>query len=600
MALPRSEATEPSAPATGGLAADERLPLSTKLVFGLPSIAGAAIAIPIGVHMPKFYSDVVLVPLGWIAIGIAIARALDAITDPMMGWLSDRTKSRWGRRKPWIALGVPLCAISLVALWTPPEGIERVSAALWFGCAFIAYYLFHTIYDIPHYGLGAELTLDYNERSSLFGIRAGFIMAGVLLGTLLPGILDNQGLQERQVFFIVSLLFAVMLVASYGLLLARIRERPDFVARKSNPLVPGVRRAMRNRPFRILLATYVIGSITGAIPGTFMPYYTQYVLEVENYARWLTYFLAAYFASGFLFLPAWMWAAQRFGKREIWLAGFFIGIVGGSTLFFMGPGDEVLVFGLLIFTGSTFGMGQFIGASMQADFIDYDELHTGKRREAQYGAFWSIATKLIVIPGAAIPLAFLASQGYEPNQVQSDDVKLWIAGIFAFGPATFSLFAFFVARLYPISAKVHEDIRLGIRAHESDRDALDPLTGEPLSPPRPGVSDDLAWRLDYFSRRELNALANGRTRWVLRWVMSKTGGLLGATILAWGLALNQILSSGEQLTHVENMAITLLIVAGGILLSLCLFQVLRLGTARRVATDPVAPDLVRAHIEALW
>jgi GPH family glycoside/pentoside/hexuronide:cation symporter len=600
MAQPKSESTEPSAPSTPEVLVDERLPLSTKLTFGLPSIAGAAIAIPIAVHMPKFYADEVLVPLGWIAIGIAIARALDAITDPMMGWLSDRTKTRWGRRKPWIALGVPLCALALVALWTPPEGIERASAAVWFGCAFIAYYLFHTIYDIPHYGLGAELTLDYNERTSLFGIRAGFIMVGVLLGTLLPGLLDNRGLGQRQVFFLVSSGFAVLLVASYGLLLARIRERPEFVARASNPLVPGVRRALRNRPFRILLLTYVVGSITGAIPGTFMPFYTQYVLEVENYALWLTYFLAAYFASGFLFLPVWVAAARRFGKLEVWLASFGIGIVGGSSLYFMGPGDELLVFGLLVFTGSTFGLGQFLGASMQADVIDYDELHTGKRREAQYGAFWSIATKLIVIPGAAIPLAFLGSQGYVPNQVQSDEVKFWIAAIFAFGPASFSLLALFIARLYPISARVHAEIRLGIRTHDRGEDALDPLTGELLGPPRPGVGDDLAWRLDHFSRRELEALAARRTGWVLGWVALKAVGLLAATTLAWGLALNQILSSGEQLTDVENMVITLLIVGGGILLSLFLFQATRLGTARRAGSAPVDPALVRAHIDALW
>jgi GPH family glycoside/pentoside/hexuronide:cation symporter len=195
--------------------ASERVPLRTKLAFGLPSIAGAAIAIPISVHMPKFYADDVLVPLGWIAVGIALARALDAITDPAMGWLSDHTRSRWGRRKPWIAVGVPLCAISLVALFTPPESLDASRAAVWFGVTFIAYFLLHTVYDIPHYGLGAELTLDYNERTSLFGVRSAFILIGV-----------------------VSVYFAVLLVAFYALMLVAVHERPEFASRGSNPLVP--------------------------------------------------------------------------------------------------------------------------------------------------------------------------------------------------------------------------------------------------------------------------------------------------------------------------------------------------------------------------
>lgn len=206
----------------------ERVPLQTMLAFGLPSIAGAAISIPISVHMPKFYADEVLVPLGWIAVGIALARALDAITDPAMGWLSDRTRSRWGRRKPWIAIGAPLCALALVALFTPPASLDANQAAVWFAITFIAYFLFHTVYDIPHYGLGAELTLDYNERTRLFGVRAAFILAGVVIGTVMPGVLEGAGVEDaRTVFFAMSVFFAILLVVSYALMLRFVSERPE-------------------------------------------------------------------------------------------------------------------------------------------------------------------------------------------------------------------------------------------------------------------------------------------------------------------------------------------------------------------------------------
>src|SRR5262245_66085187 len=93
----------------------ERLPRSLLLLYGAPSFAGAAMLVPIYIHLPKFYSDVIGVPLGYLAIAIAAARALDALSDPVVGWLSDRTRSRWGRRRPFIALGSPFCALAFYA-----------------------------------------------------------------------------------------------------------------------------------------------------------------------------------------------------------------------------------------------------------------------------------------------------------------------------------------------------------------------------------------------------------------------------------------------------------------------------------------------------
>ena len=118
-ALPQPAATVPS-PGTAPPVASERVALGMTLAYGFPNIAGAAMLVPILIHMPKFYADVVLVPLGYLAIAIAVARALDALSDPFVGWLSDRTRSRWGRRRPYMAIGAPLCAVAFCALFSPP------------------------------------------------------------------------------------------------------------------------------------------------------------------------------------------------------------------------------------------------------------------------------------------------------------------------------------------------------------------------------------------------------------------------------------------------------------------------------------------------
>src|SRR5512144_1298024 len=108
----------------------ERVALGTLVLYGAPSFAGPAMLVPILNHMPKFYSDVVLAPLGYMAIAIAVARALHALRDPLFGWLSDRVKTRLGRRRPFIIVFAPLCALAFWALFTPPASLTRGTAAL--------------------------------------------------------------------------------------------------------------------------------------------------------------------------------------------------------------------------------------------------------------------------------------------------------------------------------------------------------------------------------------------------------------------------------------------------------------------------------------
>ncbi len=257
----------------------EKLPLGIKLAYGMPNVAGAAMVIPIGIHMNIFYSDVVGVPLGMIALAVAVARAFDAITDPLMGWLTDRTNTRWGRRLPWMFVGAPLCAVSFVFLFSPPETLTGASAGVWFGATFALYFLFHTMYVIPHYGLGPELTPDYKERSSLFAWMEGFTLVGTMVAAALPGLLLIPYFGDRRAYMIFALIFATILTLLYFWQCYRITERPENYQRRPNPLVPGMRRVLRNRPARILLGSYLVGSITGAIPGLMTPYFVTYVLQ---------------------------------------------------------------------------------------------------------------------------------------------------------------------------------------------------------------------------------------------------------------------------------------------------------------------------------
>jgi GPH family glycoside/pentoside/hexuronide:cation symporter len=568
----------------------EKLPLRVKLSYGAPSFAGAGMAIPIAIHLTIFYSDTILVPLGLIALVKAIARAMDALTDPVMGWLTDSTRTRWGRRRPWLMFGAPAAALSFYLMFTPPEGVAGANAAAWFAATYICYYLFHTVYIIPHNGLGPELTLDYNERSTLFGIREAFVVLGTLVAAVAPPIFIQAFGGEREGYSGFAALLGTLLVGLYLNLVVQIRERPDFVSRAPNPLVPGLRRVFRNRAFRILLAVYLTSATTGAIPGLMMPYFTKYVLQPENPDTWLAIFLAVYFGSGFLFLPVWIWLARRFEKKPVWLASFIPSITGSGALFFMGPGDIWPTFFILIWAGAAFGAGLFLGPAMQADVIDYDELYTGKRREAQYGALWSIMQKFVVIPSMSIPLAILASVGYLPNVPQTEEVQLTIRAIFGLAPATTASIALILGLLYPISRKVHQQIWDGIDKLKNGESAIDPINGHRILPYSERHEDeDQGWYLDHYTSGELRLMIDRgigalRTRLLLLQLASLSL-----------LILSVVAVTGEvQLDSEPGIMAVLYVVAAGLGLSATCFHLIRFRAA--AGLDAVPQAAIEHHI----
>jgi GPH family glycoside/pentoside/hexuronide:cation symporter len=571
----------------------EPLPLRIKLLYGAPSFAGAAMIIPILINMPKFYADVVLVPLGFLAMAIAIARSLDALSDPLMGWISDHTHTRLGRRRPYMLIGAPLCGVAFFCLLNPPAAYTGGRAAIWFGVTFILYFICHTIYVLPHYALGPELTQNYNDRSSLFAWRESFTILGTIVAAGAPGIMMKVAhLTERQVFFRLGIFFGILVTLLYTLLVVTIKERPDFVARESNPLVPGVRRALRNRPFGILLGTYVVASIAGAIPATMMPFFNAYVIRPANPTFWLSMLLLGYFAFGFLSLPMWVWYARRVGKLNAYLTSFFLGITGGAAMFLLKPGDILPLMVLICWAGIGFGAGLFLTPSMQADVIDYDELYTGKRREAQYTAFWSMLPKFVAIPSAAVPIAILASLGYIPNAIQVPHVVFAIRAIFALGPATCSALSFLIARRFPITETIHNQILEGIQLHQRGEVAVDPLTGAIVPPPTPGHDEDVGWFLDYFSSGELKRyLAKGASQPV-RDVLKVAAMSISITIISSIYVLSRV----SSLRADPGAMTSLIVVAGGLAFAIFVFHLMRLGPARRLAAGEVPADVVRAHL----
>lgn len=457
---------------------NDPISFTKKLLYSLPAAALAVIGIPVYVYLPKFYTDIIginVVLLGYILFSV---RIFDAITDPVLGYISDRTSTRFGRRRPYIAVGSVFVAAMMLLLFNPPQGTPAFET-IWFGITIYLLFLCWTIVTVPYESLGPEITFDYHERTTLFGMRDGFFIAGTLVAASAPAFLQfalglsEDGTGEREKFFWMSVLYAPFLIGSCWWCVIAIKEiNPQN--KKPLHLLPGLRQVIHNRPFMVLLTAYTISAIGNNLPATLILYYVQYVLQSEM----ADFFLLLYFVTGILFLPGWIYLSKFTGKKTAWLGSMTLNSGAFIGVFFLGPGD-VWIYGVLVFlSGIGFGATLAIPSAIQADVIDYDELLTGQRREGQYIGLWSISKKLAAAVGIGVGLIVLGFAGYTPNTEQSEEVRMTLRVLYALVPSLCNLAGVLIALAYPISDSIHAELREAIALRKRGESVVDPLNPE--------------------------------------------------------------------------------------------------------------------------
>jgi GPH family glycoside/pentoside/hexuronide:cation symporter len=447
-----------------------------KLAYAAPAFALAVVGIPVYVYLPKFYTDVVGVNIAALGYILASVRVFDALTDPAMGYLSDRTETRFGRRRPYIATGAVFVALFIFLLFAPPQG-SPLFETIWFGVCIYALFLFWTVVTVPYESLGPEITFDYNERNTLFGLRDGLLIAGTLAAAASPAAVqaafglaaDADG--ERAKFLYIAVIYAPLVIGSAWWCCLAVRERPAAAGPGAAGIWSGLRLVFRNRPFMILLSAYTISAIGSNLPATLILFYVQYVLESPH----ADLFLLLYFATGIVFLPGWVALARRIGKKAAWLLSIGVNTGAFVGVFFLGPGDAAIYGVLVLFSGIGLGATLALPSSIQADVIDYDELLTGERREGRYIGLWSIAKKMAAAVGVGAGLSILGLAGYVPNAPQSDEVRLALRVLYALVPSLCNLAALAIALFYPISAPVHAAILEAVARRRRGEPWEDPL-----------------------------------------------------------------------------------------------------------------------------
>ncbi|MEM7728805.1 MAG: MFS transporter [Pseudomonadota bacterium] len=384
-----------------------RFSLGRLFLFGLPALPGAALLFPLSAYLPPYYSAVTGLGLGTIGLIFMVMRFWDIAIDPVIGIMSDRTRSRFGRRRPWIAASVPVLGIGVWALFFPPQGV----GAVWLAASLMVAFIGFTLLTITHYAWAADLSEDPHERSKLQGAIVIVGLVGTLVAMLLPAIFE-VGAADPMKARVESMGLAalILLLPCVGLALWLT---PDPTAVRSPTSqqtdLSSVRRALANGPFRwILAADFVQGIAGGLLLSTFI-FFSARFLELPDRAGLL---LLLFFVSGVAFVPLWLIVAKRLGKvRTTALAS--LATLPAIALYILIPkGDLAWAALVQIAFGSTLGVWIFLTRSIVADLVDTDGGDT--RPTGVYFALTTLTTKLGQAMAVGIGYVALDKLGVDP------------------------------------------------------------------------------------------------------------------------------------------------------------------------------------------
>jgi len=435
------------------------------VAYAVPGAGFAFYLFFVQFYFLKFASDVLLAAPAVIGGLIGAGRIWDALSDPLVGHWSDRTRSRLGRRRPWMLCAIPLLAASFLMVWSPPAALSGGPLVAWSAVALFGFYTAFTLYTVPHQSLGAELSLHHHERSRVFGAyRAAFVL-GMMAAFVAIGAVESAAQPRAAARHIAETAVVVVSVLLLGAPLW-LRERSEYRGRGAMSPFAALADVGRNPHARLLLLAWLVDSLGGGVLGVLSPFVTEYVIEMPEA---IAYVPAFFVVSSILAIPFWIRLSHRYGKRGVWrMALVLSGVAFGGT-WFLGPGDVVPLCVLLVAAGIAAGCGGVIGPSLLADAIDWDELASGERKEGAYSAALGFVQKLGI--GVVVMLAGWALQavGFVPNAAQNVSVRHAIQAMFAFGPLFGGLLAAFVLGHLRLDEAEHRRIRASLDARRLDR-----------------------------------------------------------------------------------------------------------------------------------
>ena len=398
-----------------------------------------------------FYTDVLGLSASVAGLIIMVALVWEGITDPAMGVIASRTRSRFGSYRPYLLFGAPVLALAFIAMFLPLELSGNALAAF----CLATHILFRTVYtvvNIPFVALSARMSADSLDRSRLAGARMLFaILTGLFLAAATLPMVTRFG-SGREGFLWVAALYAVIatlvLLNCFRKTHEAIGEAPD-----AHPTFWAMIGTVRsNRVFLLLLGATLLGSIGYAMGGKALLYYMKYYAGSEET---ITIGLTVSLAAAALSMLIWVKLTQRIGKRAVWLSGIAISATGNTLIFILAPKAGPLLYGLLASTGV--GSAAFVLSfwSMLPDIVEVGEWQTGLRAEGALVGFLAFTQKVALGIGTGLIGILLDVIGYVPNVQQTPDALTYIRGLATLAPAILAIGAGLFICFYPLDTRTH-------------------------------------------------------------------------------------------------------------------------------------------------
>ena len=433
----------------------ERIPFGTLVIYGLPA-APVWFSFMLGsVFLIKYTTDVLLIAPGVMGVIYGLSRLWDAVSDPIAGYLSDGTRSRLGRRRSWLLASVLPLSAGLFLTWCPPRGLEGTGLVAWVTAGVFLFYTGTTIFHIPHESFGAEMTTDHHDRTRVFAVKTAVATLGSI--SALGGLaLFYRSDDPRETAFWLVVGVSLTLALFVGIAVALLRERPEHQGRGAQSLRQSFRDVRANPHAAPLLGAFFIENLGMACLAVMTPFVMEYVFDMKEQTP---VFIGVYFIPSLLGIPLWVWLSRRVGKRKLWLFAVALLAIAFSGLAFVQPGQEWVMYLLGFVAGIGGGCGQVVGPSIEADIIDWDELHTGERKEGAYFAVWNFMRKSAYGLAAMGSGVMLDVVGFVPNSPQSETTQFAMRALFGLAPGICYVAGFLILRRLRLDETEHAAIR---------------------------------------------------------------------------------------------------------------------------------------------
>lgn len=436
----------------------ERLSRRTKLIYGFGDTGFSLTTTIIGAYFAIFLTDVVGIAPGIAAIAIFIGRSWDYLNDPLIGHLSDRTRTRWGRRRPFLLFGALPFALSFMLMWYRPPFENPVFLVVYYAAAYLLFDTAATFVYMPFYALTPELTSSYDERTTLTTYRMFFSILGSLVAFTVPLMIIGSFQPENTGrVLIMGVAFALASAIPLILVFWGTRERREY----SELAQPGLRQSLKaaagNRPFIFSMIIFLLTWVCMDIIQATLLYFIKYVVQREAESDLI---MAVIFVTAILVLPFWQWTARRWDKRKAYSTGVaFWAVVQIGLIFLTSDATMTVILVLCTLAGIGVSAAHVLPWSIIPDAIEWDEWKTGERHEGMFYSLVTLAQK--VASSIAIPLVLLMLEvtGYVPAAASQPESAL--SGIrLAIGPFPALLLSIGIifAVLYPLSRASHRHI----------------------------------------------------------------------------------------------------------------------------------------------